>query len=225
MYPRGHMARNLLLVLLLAAVRLLDTAEHRLVHFSDTHLPVAGSDATFEKARELVAKADGVVVTGDLTEFGGLDSLQKFDKVFADVKAPFVPTLGNHDATWRSLHDVFWKRYGKNYYAKDAGPFRVLALDSSTCQDPRPHWDPAQLAWVASEAAGASKWLVPSFHHPPWGGEFASEWARARLAVALGRAPVACLLTGHNHNSSTRKWGGLRVVVGGAAQGKDAGFG
>ncbi len=218
------MARNLLLTIVLIALPMLDVGEHRIVHFSDTHLPVAGSDTTFAKAREHVQGADAVVVTGDLTEFGGLDSLEKFDKVFATVTAPFVPTLGNHDATWRSLHDVFWKRFGKNYYAKDAGLFRVLALDSSTCQDPRPHWDPAQLAWIASEAAGASKWLVPAFHHPPWGGEFASPWARARLAVALGRAPVACMLTGHNHSSSTQKWGGMRVVVGGAAQGKGAGY-
>lgn len=218
------MARNLLLAVLLLGALLQDGGEHRLVHFSDTHLPVAGSDATFAKAREALEGADCVVVTGDLTEFGGLDSLEKFEKVFATLRIPFVPTLGNHDGTWRSLHDVFFRRRGRSYYAQDAGPFRVLALDSSTCQDPRPHWDPAQLAWIASESAGASRWLVPSFHHPPWGGEFATPWARARLAVALGKAPVACLLTGHHHASATQKWSALRVVVGGAAQGKDAGF-
>jgi 3',5'-cyclic AMP phosphodiesterase CpdA len=184
---------------------------------------VKGCEETVAHAASALAKADALVVTGDLTEFGGLESLGKFDWIFAGVKCPLIPTLGNHDATWRSLHDVFFTRFDRNYYRRDVGPFRVLALDSSTCQDPRPHWDPAQLAWIASEVR-TDKWVVPSFHHPPWVSEFASPWARARLAAALDGAPVACMLTGHTHVSATRTWGGMRIVVGGAAQGKDAGY-
>jgi outer membrane protein assembly factor BamB len=218
----------LALSLVLAASAQITAGEEdvTLVHLSDTHLPVAGADATVAAAAPILGRASAVVVTGDLTEFGGLDLFAKFERAVSPVKAPLWPTLGNHDATWRSLHSVFWARFGHPYYAREVGDLRVLLLDSTTCQDPRPHFAPEQLAWLRAELAreGVGRPVVLGFHHPPWGSEFASSWARARLAGALDGANVVALLAGHSHHSSTRRWGGHRVVVGGAAQGKDAGF-
>ncbi|HZV03434.1 MAG TPA: PQQ-binding-like beta-propeller repeat protein [Planctomycetota bacterium] len=215
------------LLLLIGLALSVARAEERgvlLVHVSDTHFPVAGTERTIAAMGSYLGVRSHVIVTGDLTEFGGLDSLANFDKAFGHV-FDLVTTLGNHDATWRSLHDRFWARHGRPYYSHDVASVRVLALDSSTCQDPRPHWDPAELEWLASEVGIAeSKPLAVAFHHPPWGSEFASAWARARLAKALTGGHVACLLTGHSHASSTRLWGGMRVIVGGSTFGDDAGF-
>jgi outer membrane protein assembly factor BamB/predicted phosphodiesterase len=230
------MARNPLVPVLLAALAapLLprsgtagdETRDARLLHFSDTHVPVDGSARTIAAAAAVSTRATAILVTGDLTEFGGLESFAGYERLFAGFTQPLLPTLGNHDATWRSLHDVFWKRFGRNFYARDVGPLRVLLLDSTTCQDPRPHWGAEEIAWIASEvaAAGPTRPLVLAFHHPPWGSEFASPWARARLAGAVASGNVACFLTGHSHASSTQRWDGFRAVVDGAAQGRDAGF-
>src|SRR5262245_48865778 len=105
----------LVLVLLLAPI---SRGDEVLVHLSDTHLPVAGNERTIAN---IPSRVTAIVVTGDLTEFGGLEPFARFEKLFSP-QARVLATLGNHDATWRSLHDVFWKRHGASYHAADAGP-------------------------------------------------------------------------------------------------------
>src|SRR5438105_12083778 len=92
----------------LAGVRGLagDGEKGLLVHLTDSHVPVVGCEKTLEAVAPLVSTADALVVTGDLTEFGGLESFASFERIFS--RQPVLPTLGNHDATWRSLHDVFF---------------------------------------------------------------------------------------------------------------------
>jgi 3',5'-cyclic AMP phosphodiesterase CpdA len=120
------------------------------------------------------AKPDFVMHTGDLVSEGSDASLWP---VFFDIerellrKAPFYPTLGNHE---RNAEDYFNFLDAKPYYSFDWGTSHFTVFDSdienagATPADKEKFWA-AQTRWLEDDLASAQKsdFRFVFAHHPP----------------------------------------------------------
>ncbi|MBM4080655.1 MAG: hypothetical protein FJ278_13210, partial [Planctomycetes bacterium] len=160
-----------------------------------------------------------ILVTGDLTEFGGGSGWWgKYLGLWAGISLPVYQILGNHDSTWDSCRWRLRKLHGQPYYSFDRFGCHFAGLDTATPQDPRPSIGEEQLLWLRKdlEAAGREKPVFLFFHHPLGTREFASRYDSDRLADVLRPYNIALLLVGHGHVARHQVYSGLDQTMGGS---------
>lgn len=149
------------------------------------------------------------------------DFVRKFEapyKALLDAKVKFYASLGNHDSRQQINYAPF-NMDGKTYYTFKAPEqdVRFFALDSG-------YLEPAQVAWLEKELAGANEaWKIAYFHHPLFssGGRHGSDLARRRVLEPLFiKHGVSVVLTGHDHvYERVKPQGGIvYFVVGSSGQ-------
>jgi len=219
-----------LLALLLATVDArLGTDDFSFIHCSDTHSPVAGSDETIAAMRAQEGPSF-VIVTGDLTEFGGPSAgkagWDRYLGYWKEFRIPVYHALGNHDNTWDCARPALRRIHGAPWYSFEKQGCRFVALDSATPQDPRPSFGHEMLAWLREDLRAVKKDvpLFLFFHHPPQGNEWASSYDAARLFDLVRPYHVAAFLVGHHHTSWHRRIEGFDVVGGGSTFGPNPGW-
>ncbi len=232
-------ARLALLALLLTGTAPVE--EFSFIHCSDTHSPVAGSEETIAEMRgvgevelepyKVKAKAPSfVVVTGDLTEYGGPSAgrawWDKYLGYWKDFKVPVWHVAGNHDNTWDSIRPALRKAHGGACYSFEKHGCRFIVLDSASVQDPRPSFGAEVLGWLREDLRKVKKDtpLFIFFHHPPERTEFASAYDYQRLFDLVRPYHVAAFCVGHYHTAWGRPIEGFDVVCGGSTFGKDRGY-
>ena len=197
-------------------------------HCSDTHVPVAGTAGTVaEMAKFTGGEPAFVVVTGDLTEFGGGDGAwEKYLALWKPFPMPVYSALGNHDETWWVLRPEIAARHGAPWYSWDAEGCHFVVLDSAGPQDPRPTFAPEELAWLREDLARVTDGdpVFIAFHHPLSSGEFASPRDPGRLIEVVKDDNVVAFLVGHGHVARHEVWRGYDMIEGGSTFGKDAGW-
>jgi 3',5'-cyclic AMP phosphodiesterase CpdA len=170
---------------------------------------------------QLTPRPDAVLVTGDLVDLGTVREYEHLRELIAPLAAalPTYLMLGNHDARseFRGVFDD--ARYAGDFvhYAFDAGPLRVIALDT---HDPGNHGGrlcAARLAFLARalDAAG-DRPVVIAMHHPPFASGIAPTDSclldaadTAELAAIVARHPrVERVICGHVHRSMTARFAG-----------------
>ena len=113
-----------------------------------------------------------------------------------------------------------------NYWARDVGEIRVLAIDTV---NPYGGWegslDRPQLEWLREQLAAADRPVVITSHHPSWTlrnpyappGEPSRVLAEELMQVLLGDEHVVLWIAGHVHGNSVRRHasphGGLLEVT------------
>jgi 3',5'-cyclic-AMP phosphodiesterase len=201
---------------------------------TDLHLGFDRADPDELNARRLSALVhrlvtmsptpDLVIVTGDLTEHGDGASYARVRAGLAALPCPVLLALGNHDlrdAFGAEFPDVGRTSQGFVQYVHDAGPLRVLVLDSldegrhggAFCAH-RADWLVERLA----EAPDRPTLLV--LHHPPvetgipWLTASGKEPWISRLRDAVrGHDQIVGLACGHIHRSLVTRWAGLPLAV------------
>lgn len=208
--------------------------EFTIVHITDTHLLAGdgrhlGTDTRAAFSRTLryldvIDHVDLVVVSGDVSHDGTEASYRAFldlAQPWADAHgAPIVHVPGNHDdaATYRAALDP-GNPHPKAYRRSEAGPYRVLALDSTVQGADHGRLGDAQLAWVHEELSqpwGAGTIVV--VHHPPIAAETPVLKAlelrdREAFWSAVDGADVRIVLSGHFHYPIVEFRRGVPVVV------------
>jgi Icc protein len=215
----------------------------RILQLTDTHLYGDPASRHYDRIdtaaalREVLARVRGlegvdvVVHTGDASDDGSVESYRLLheilDPLAAELGAPLVVTMGNHDVP--------------SAYAEVAGPgdhggpwqdrvhalpggARVIVLDSSVPGAGYGHLDPEQLEWlrgVLAERAddGSAGPTILAIHHPPLVG--ATPLLRGldldgldALADVLAGSGVRAILSGHYHHQMTGSIAGIPVLVG-----------
>jgi len=181
-----------------------------LVQLTDLHLlgdPAArlrGVDtgatwrAVFGAAREDLARADLLLLTGDLAEHG---------EAVAYARLSDDPIPGNHDDPAR-LAEAFHATGEARVMALSHGGWQVLLLDSSIPGQSAGHLDSNQLDWLDTRLAKApERHVLVVLHHPPL--PITSPWLDAialdngaELNARLDRhANVRGVLFGHVHQA------------------------
>ena len=160
-----------------------------------------GNDASKQVA-ELVATDDpaAVLYLGDVYEAGTAEEFEGFGAVYGDVLERMWPTPGNHDwPNHKTGYDPFWRdALGEripHHYAREAGGWDVLAANSQTPNNP------AQLAWLHDQVAGAGDCRLAFWHKPRFNaGEHRDEELQVEPLWDIVEGRAAILVTGHDHN-------------------------
>lgn len=168
-------------------------------------------------------RPDMILATGDLTEAGTPESYAALAAAFATCPIPVHYIMGNHDlrAAFRNAFPEVPVADGFIQYALDAGPLRILMLDTLEEGLHGGAFCEARAAWLdraLAEAPGRPTLVV--LHHPPvdhgidWMTVTGEEPWIARLAAVVSRHPqVVRLLAGHIHRAILAPFAGTTVAV------------
>ena len=205
----------------------------RFIHITDLHVshPDAGDTLhsdTPATLRRVVAAVNAmtpppafVVASGDLTNRGDADSYRLVQEIFADLRAPLVLALGNHDKR-EGFNEVYSGGASDRplYHDDVLGGLHVITLDTGVPGRVAGAIEPAQLTFLKDALdthPDLPKLLV--MHHPPrvdanglpWGTiDMASTEA---LADAVKGRNVIGILSGHIHINQVTHWHGIPIVV------------
>lgn len=207
-----------------------------LAQISDMHVRVPGNPlygridtpAFLERAVAHIAaldrRPDAVIATGDLVDGGSVDEYRALRDLLAPLEMPVYLVPGNHDRR-DGLRAVFgdlpWlPADGFVQYAIEAGPLRLLGLD--TLVEGRGHGAlcDERLNWLDARLAESDRPTVVFMHHPPFAcGIDAFDAIRLnegaeRMAAIVGRhRHVERIVCGHVHRAIQVRWAGTLGVV------------
>jgi predicted MPP superfamily phosphohydrolase len=144
------------------------------------------------------------------------DFVQKFERPYRpllDAGVKFYASLGNHDDPRNNKYTLF-NMNGQRYYSFARNNARFFVLDTNFL-------DPAQVAWLERELAGATEhWKIAYFHHPLYsdGGRHGSEVElRVVLEPLFIKYGVNVVYSGHDHlYERIRPQHGISYFVSGA---------
>jgi predicted phosphodiesterase len=208
---------------------------------SDTHFGFGGIPAAHETlvpkldsigGREYPAMVGGVValprgllITGDLTEWGKPDEWEPFAATYGltgkegKLRIPVFEVVGNHDkVSAHYIEEQVAKRHGGGrFYSWDWDDLHFIALGEAP--------DDEGLAFLARdlEPLAADVPLVLYFHLAlagPWstGNWFAEGTLKERLAGLLEKRSVAAIFHGHHHATDHYTWHGFDVFKPGSVK-------
>lgn len=197
------------------------SAPYSFIVLSDTHIE-GGDTHGLERIKDTVqgANAGGenirfVVVTGDITQNGRRQDLEKFLEIAESLRSlsvPLYPVIGNHDifsgnwSLWREL-------IGSSTYCVESPDTTLIMLDSANANFGRD-----QLEWLEDRLRGA-KGNTFVFTHANLFTESIKDIEmltdtreRARvLSLLKGRCDA--LFAGHVHRRIIRKAGGVWYIT------------
>lgn len=169
-------------------------------------------------------RPDLILLTGDVSEDGSAASYEQARAILGAAPAPVHVIPGNHDdreAMRRAFGaDGYLPGQGPLHYVVDAGPVRIVALDTLVPGAPGGRLDADALAWLDQTLAAApGRPTLVALHHPPFASGIAHMDAMAlenprALAQVLARHPqVERVVCGHLHRALMAGIGGRPAVA------------
>jgi hypothetical protein len=172
-----------------------------------------------------VAPPRGLLVTGDLTEWGKVEEWERFVRTYGltgtegKLRLPVFEVIGNHDKVhgpWVE-QQVAARHGGNRFYSWDWDDVHFAALGEAP--------DEEGLAFLARDLAPLARDIsvVVYFHlalQGPWstGNWFAEGTFKERLAKLLDGRAVAGIFHGHHHATDHYGWNGIDVFKPGAVK-------
>ncbi|WP_156678711.1 phosphodiesterase [Sphingomonas profundi] len=181
-------------------------------------------DKVLATLNELDRVPDLLFATGDLVEYGDVDSYRRLDRALAACNFPVHMALGNHDIRVNFSHvfpDVATIAGGFVQYALDAGPLRFVVIDTLEEGRHGGGFCEARATWLRDTLAEApDRPTVLVLHHPPietgiaWMTTEPTEPWVERLDWALrDHRQVTGMICGHIHRSIVTGWKGRPLAV------------
>lgn len=179
-------------------------------------------DDIVETLLALTPRPDLLLATGDLTETGSIVSYRTLKALCDALPFPVLPALGNHD-----VRANFCKVFGDLplvdgfvQYVAEAGPLRIIVLDTLDEGHHGGSFDAARAAWLEQALLASDKPTIVVLHHPPietgngWMTEsLDAPWVKRLQAVIEGKPHVIRLVTGHLHRAIVTSWAGTTLAV------------
>ncbi|MET0593461.1 MAG: metallophosphoesterase [Polyangiaceae bacterium] len=141
-----------------------------------------------------------IACTGDLTQQGTPDQLDRFERELESLEAPFYPTLGNHELGTED-GAVFQRTFGRGSFRFVYRDMQFTFLDSSSATI-----DPRAYGWLDQWLSeGRNRTHAVLMHIPPLdptgvrNGAFANRNEAAKLITLLAEGHVDLTLYGHIH--------------------------
>jgi len=235
-FPRGFRSAIpafFLLFLAVASLAAQGISDFTFIHASDVHAPEDVSVRVTGEIRDLgeiemtpygiKAKAPSfVVVSGDLTEFGGGDGAwDTYMSYWKDFPEPVYHQLGNHDAPQFVNRPFLRELYGACSWSFDKSGCHFIGLDDTIPHDPRACVTQEQLAWLKADLKKV-KPTTPVFvviHHPVNDAYFGSPYASSTFLDLLRPYNLVGVLMGHGHSANVQRHFGVDNIQGGAVSG------
>lgn len=151
----------------------------RFAQLTDTHVTRDGPQATHLRAaiaylNGLRPRTDALLLSGDAVNNGDAEQYAVLRDVLEHSAAPVYVVPGNHDRRAALRATLPESRYpgvhgARLNYAVDAGPVRLIGLDSSDWLRPGGVLDAATLTWLDENLGAAPDRPALIFmHHPPF---------------------------------------------------------
>ncbi len=169
-------------------------------------------------------RPDLVIATGDLVDKGSIEEYRALRDLLAPLPMPVYLVPGNHDRR-DGLRAVFGDRdwlpaSGFVQYAVEAGPVRLLGLDTLVEGKGHGALCGERLDWLEARLGESDRPTIVFMHHPPFDCGIAvmdadrlTEGAD-RLAEIVGRhGHVERVLCGHVHRPIQVRWAGTLASV------------
>ena len=164
-------------------------------------------------------RPDAVLATGDLVDAGTIDEYERLQRLLAPLPMPVYLSPGNHDdrdALRRVFADhAYLPRAGFIQYVVDAGPLRMIALDTLLPGSAGGLMDAERIAWLDARLAEApTKPTLIFMHHPPFKTGIAYmdtiglDGADALADVVRRHPQVERVVCGHLHRPIQARWAG-----------------
>ncbi|MGO4103348.1 phosphodiesterase [Leifsonia sp. YAF41] len=213
------------------------TADHFILHLSDTHFVETGdllhdtidSDANLVKLFEGFAKSgarpEAIVFTGDLADAGQPNAYARLRAIIepaaAQLGAEVIWVMGNHDERGAFRVGLLDEPAGTDPIDRvfDINGLRIISLDSTVPGQHYGELSDEQLDWLRAElATPAPDGTLIALHHPPVPsplGLLALVELRDqhRLAEVIEGTDVRGILGGHLHYSTNSTFAGVPVSV------------
>lgn len=179
--------------------------------------------ATLQRLLDGPNRPDMLVLSGDITDRGDLDSFVKTVEDLADVPFPIWPMVGNHD-TREALLEVFPRVRlddGFLHYAIEGESLRILLLDTLELGRHAGAFCEARADWLTAQLDAAPDTPTLIFmHHPPvvsgiqWmDPEPGEQWIRRFGDAVEGREQIVAIHCGHLHRPLATKFRGIPLGV------------
>lgn len=168
---------------------------------------------------------DAVIVTGDLVDGGEAEDYAAVTGLLQRLRAPVFAVPGNHDRRGLTRKALAFTGVvpdaGPIRFTADAGPVRLIGLDSLVEGHYHGHLGGDQLAWLDDQLAVKpdSPTLV-FLHHPPFVSGIGFMDAMRLddadgFAAVIGRhGHIGLIACGHIHRMIVSRLGAVPVVVG-----------
>lgn len=207
-----------------------------IAQISDPHISLtdAATDRTYATAEHLQRAVrhlmhqpllpDIVIVTGDCVDGGSKPEYERFRDTISPLTMPVYIVPGNHDDRDTMLH-MFGPQgasplAGFVQYVVDAGPVRLIALDSHVPGSDGGALDAARLDWLEQRLAEEPERPTILFlHHPPFQtgltilDDIGLEGADALGAIVARYSNVERVVAGHVHASMQRRFYGTLAMT------------
>lgn len=149
-----------------------------LAQISDTHVRADDGGVAARQLRKALtaagqARADVILLTGDLVNDERADEYAELAKIIADPPAPLYLMPGNHDA-----RDLIRSTFPEHRYLPRDGflsftieglPLRIVAIDQIVPGETHGLLTEAQAVWLDRTLSEApSKPTIVALHHPPF---------------------------------------------------------
>jgi 3',5'-cyclic-AMP phosphodiesterase len=179
--------------------------------------------ATLQRLLDGPNRPDMLVLSGDITDNGDLDSFEKTAALLTDCPFPVWPMVGNHDtreALVEAFPQVSLDGGFLHYVIEDEG-LRVVLLDTLENGRHGGAFCETRAAWLAAQLDAAPRTPTLIFmHHPPVvsGIEWmdpapGEEWIRRFAAVVEGRRQIVAIHCGHLHRPLAASFRGIPLHV------------
>lgn len=171
-----------------------------------------------------VAAPRGLLVTGDLTEWGRVEEWQRFVAYYGLhgreglLRMPVFEAIGNHDRVhgpW--VEERVVERHGGRFYSWDWDDLHVVSLGEAP--------DEEGLAFLRNDLAryAGDVPVVLYFHFPlegPWstGNWFGDGDFRDQLKKTIAGHRIIAIFHGHHHATGHYRWNGVDVFKPGAVK-------
>jgi 3',5'-cyclic-AMP phosphodiesterase len=169
-------------------------------------------------------RPDMLVLSGDITDHGDIESFAKTAELLKDCPCPIWPMVGNHDSRAGLLSafpQVQPAEGGFLHYVIEAGGLRIICLDSLEDGRHGGAFCEARSDWLATRLAEAPDTPTLIFmHHPPvvtgidWMDPAPDEeWIVNLRRVLTGQNQVQAIHCGHLHRQITTQFAGIPLGV------------
>jgi 3',5'-cyclic AMP phosphodiesterase CpdA len=179
-------------------------------------------DDVIETLLALNPRPDLLLATGDLTENGTVAAYQTLKSICDALPFPVLLALGNHDnrSCFAQVFPAVPTVNGFVQYVHDAGPLRVIVLDTVDEGQHGGTFDAVRAGWLAATLAQSLQPTIIVLHHPPietgsgWMTEdLDAPWVRLLASVIADKPQVIRLVTGHLHRAIVTAWAGTTLAV------------
>ncbi len=208
-----------------------------IAQITDSHLRVEGtrlfgSVDTFGALQRAIDRLnaedpgpDAVIFTGDLVHDGEAEDYAALTGLLQRLSAPVFSIPGNHDGrelTRRALAFTgVMPKDGPIRFTAEAGPVRLIGLDTLVEGYEHGHLGGDQLAWLDDQlAADPDSPTLVFLHHPPFAtgigfmDKIGLDDGEALAAVIGKHGHVKLIACGHVHRMIVSRMGSVPVVVG-----------